>query len=249
MKLNNSTNFKVTIMYDGSDFFGWAKQIKHRTIRHTIEEILSDTLAEKISITGCSRTDRNVHSRNFVFNFKTERAITEIKLFKLLTIMSPRDIQILKISTVDADFNARFNAKYKIYHYQLAKRKPNVFNDRYYGYAGDGVLNLAKINKAITLLIGEHDFTSFSSYNRFAKNPICNIFDFKVSENENDYNFKVSGNRFLKHMVRILVANLILVGKNELSVNDFKKLLLAKQRHISDAIIVGNGLYLDKVIY
>ncbi len=242
-------NFKVTIMYDGSNFFGSARQKNHRTVQNTIETILSNRLDEKITIVNCSRTDRNVHSLKFVFNFKTKRKITNEKLNKLLSKMLPSDIQLLSTEIVSNDFHARFSAKYKVYHYQLAKQRPNVFDNRYFGYVNDIALNLDVIKQASACLIGEHDFMSFSAYNRTIKHTICHIFDIIINETNTTYYFTVIGHRFLKQMVRIIIANLILVGQGQLTVSQFEKILLAKQRHLSSAIVSGNGLYLEDVIY
>ncbi len=251
MKNKTSQNFKVIIMYDGSNFFGWAKQKsqQHQTIQATLEELLTTRLSEKISIIGCSRTDRYVHSSEYVFNFHTQRAIDANQLVELLNNGLPLAIQLIDVISVDQAFHARFSAKSKTYLYKLAQNKPSVFENRYLGYVGDQLLDLDSINQAAKILIGQYDFTTFSAYNKSITNMICNVISFQVSLSNEIYYFEIRGHRFLKQMVRIIVANLILVGQHKISIAQFEIIFKARDRNLSSAIITGKGLHLINVLY
>ncbi len=248
-KITMKQNFKITIMFDGSNFFGWAKQTKERTVQGEITKILKDSLAEDIKIIGCSRTDKGVHSKFYVFNFLTNRKITILKLKKLLINLLPPDISLSNCELVDNDFHARFSAKEKTYHYLIKKEKPSVFEQRYYAYFNNEKLNVALIKDALKLFIGKYNFTSFSAYNKSVDDMICTISEFDFIEKNDHYYFTITGNRFLKYMVRIIVANLINIGLEKTTRKNLEKILVSYNRNISGAIAPGNGLYLDKVYY
>lgn len=106
-------NVKITVEYDGTNFYGWQKQPGLRTIQGTIEESIKKILQEDIKIIGASRTDRGVHAIGQVANFLTNTEIKlNILLYKLNRIL-PEDIRVKSIEEVDKEFNARYKAKSK----------------------------------------------------------------------------------------------------------------------------------------
>ena len=86
-------NIKLTIEYDGTDFFGWQIQPKKRTVQGEIEKSLHQITGKKVRIISAGRTDTGVHAINQVANFYTESDIRPEKIKKALNGILPKDIR------------------------------------------------------------------------------------------------------------------------------------------------------------
>jgi tRNA pseudouridine38-40 synthase len=105
------------------------------------------------------------------------------------------------------------------------------------------------MNECAAAILGEHDFTSFSKKNVQLDHSRCTILNASWSERESSIVFEISANRFLHHMVRSLVGEMVQVGKGEKTVEEFKNLLLAPFRADIGKIAPARGLVLREVVY
>ena len=74
------TNIKITIQYDGTDFFGWQIQPNLRTVQGEIYKAVQKIYSKKSTIYGCGRTDAGVHALGQVANFRVEKMLVPIGL-------------------------------------------------------------------------------------------------------------------------------------------------------------------------
>ena len=110
-------NIAMTIEYCGTAYCGWQIQDSDPTVQAEVERALSELCGEKISVTGCSRTDSGVHARNFVLNFKTASTIPPDRFPQAVNSFLPGDIAAKSAAEVPDGFHARFDAKFKTYRY------------------------------------------------------------------------------------------------------------------------------------
>ncbi|MEO0142504.1 MAG: tRNA pseudouridine(38-40) synthase TruA [candidate division WOR-3 bacterium] len=157
-------NFKLTIEYEGTDFFGWQYQPNKRTVQGEIESALKRITKENIRVIGAGRTDQGVHALGQVANFKTESEIKPENLKDALNSLIADDVYIKEIIEVPLDFNARSSAKSKIYQYNIM-RKYSPLQRRYF-WLVEYTLNLGEMKRAIRYFIGEHDFKNLSVSDR-----------------------------------------------------------------------------------
>lgn len=61
-------NYKLTIAYDGTRFFGWERQPGKDTIQGKLESVLSRLQGRPVEVTGAGRTDAGVHARAMTAN-------------------------------------------------------------------------------------------------------------------------------------------------------------------------------------
>ena len=115
-KLNN---IKLTLEYDGTNYYGWQKQKGMKTIQGAIEEALFLVTKEPCEVTGSSRTDAGVHAKGFVANFKTNSNVPPERFREALNVKLPNDIVVIKSEKVEDDFHARYCAKGKTYEYYI----------------------------------------------------------------------------------------------------------------------------------
>ncbi len=243
-------NFKLTIGYDGTEFFGWQKQNNTRTVQGEIEKSIGIMTREEVKLHGSGRTDSGVHSVGQIANFVVDTNISDENFLKGLNSLLPEDIIIKECSTVDLDFHSRYSAKKKSYKYRILNSEtPDLFQRRYSWFIKDR-LDISEMNKSAEILVGEHDFKSFESTGSPKHHTIRTIYNAYFERESNDIiSFEISGNGFLKYMVRNIVGTLVDVGKNLKSKEEFENIFKSKNRNNAGVAAPSKGLFLMGVDY
>lgn len=243
-------NLKMSIQYDGSRYKGWQKQKNDAvTIQDKLENVLSKMTGEDIQVIGCGRTDAGVHAENYVANFHTDCQFKIETMMDYLYEFLPEDIVVKSIKDTSERFHARYNVKSKTYVYRINNNKfRNVFN-RKYVYHTDEELDLGQMRAAAEVLIGTHDFQSFTSLKPNTKPTVRTINYIKITEDNGMIEIEVNGNGFLLNMVRIITGTLLEVGKGELKPKDVERILNEKKRAEAGPIAQAKGLCLKDVQY
>lgn len=244
--------FFLTLSYDGAGFNGWQVQDNTpNTVQQVIEEKMSMILKEKIEIVGCGRTDTGVNAKNYVAHFESNIPdLIENKdhwIYKFNTVL-PASIAIRNIQKVTDEAHARFHAASRTYYYFLHQQK-NPFIERYSWHVY-GSIDFELMNKAAQVLMEYTDFTSFSKLHAQTKTNNCKITKAlwqKVAENE--WRFTIRADRFLRGMVRSIVGTLLLVGKNKITIAEFRKIIEAKDRGAAGQNVPAHALFLTGIEY
>jgi len=161
----------------------------------------------------------------------------------------PEDIVVRDMKDTTERFHARYNVKSKTYVYRINNsRFRNVFNRKYAYHTNDN-LNLTEIKKASEVLIGTHDFQSFTSLKSSSKSTVRTINFINIVKNGELIEIEVNGNGFLWNMVRIIVGTLLEVGNGKLDVSDVERILNEKKRSEAGPIAQAKGLCLKSVQY
>ena len=240
-------NYLVDVSYDGSGYHGWAKQKNNGSVQQTIENSLNRIYQQKINIIGSGRTDTGVHAIHQYFSFCENKVnLKPNQLIKALNSQLPSDIKIKKIKIVNNSFNARYDAKTKTYLYVINIGEFNLFKNKYllnYNKPIDFVL----WKKAIKLFIGNHDFLSFSKSE--LSNTNRTISDIKIVKSKEIVKVYITGNGFLRNMVRMIIGCLIDLNDHKKSIVDIKRLIDNPKKGSAITIASPCGLYLYKVTY
>lgn len=239
--------YKCVVMYDGTNFHGFQVQDELRTVQLEIENVLKIICKKEIRIYPAGRTDTGVHALGQVFHFDTEIDMPNWNMKNAINSRLPRDIHILSAEHVDMDFHARFSVHSKEYKYLIDIGEYNPLNGNYRYYYRHK-LNLNKMIEASKVFVGEHDFKSFTK-NHELENTVRNIYsiDFDVKDTLITITFK--GNGFMHNMVRIIVAMMIEVSNDRMTINRLKEIMEAKNRLLAPKIAPPNGLYLVSINY
>ena len=242
-------NIKITLEYDGTNYYGWQKQKGMKTIQGEIEEALFAVTKEMCEVTGSSRTDAGVHAKGFVANFKTNSKVPPNKFREALNVKLPDDIVIIKSEKVDDEFHARYYAKGKTYEYSILNDDvPSaLMRNQVYHYKYD--LDIEAMKIAAKQFIGTHDFAAFKTQGSSVKGTIRTIFDVKVEKTEKIIKISVSGDGFLYNMVRIIVGTLINVGRGKTDSSSIVDIINKKDRTLAGDCVPPHGLLLKKVYY
>lgn len=239
--------YKVVIKYDGTNYYGFQKQKDKITIQSELEKVLSKIFNESINITGCSRTDKKVHANYFVFHFDSDKEKNTSKLMISMNKLLPEDIYVKGVNVANNLFHARYSVVSKKYMYVInMKEFDPVTRNIILQYGKKIDINLLK--EASKYLIGKHDFKSFTSDNEKESTiRTINYINFEIDKNL--LKIYISGDGFLKYMVRNIVGLFLEINDGIKNVNDVNKVLESKDRTKLGKKALPNGLYLEEVIY
>ena len=243
-------NIKMILEYDGTRYKGWQKQTKEvNTVQGRLEDVLSQITGEEIQVIGCGRTDAGVHAINYTANFHTNSGITNEALFTALNDRLPDDIGVKSLKNASERFHSRYNILSKTYLYRINNSGyKDVFGRRYMHYVGEK-LDLDKMRECSGVLIGSHDFQSFTTLKSKTKSSVRTINYIDIKEADNIIEIEINGNGFLWNMVRIIMGSLIEAGKGNLSKEELLEILEAKERAQAGPMAPARGLFLKDVEY
>lgn len=243
-------NIKMIIEYDGSRYKGWQKQTKDvNTIQGRMEDILSEMTGEEIQLIGCGRTDAGVHALNYTANFHTNSTINNEDILIRLNDKLPDDIGVKSLRNASERFHSRYNILSKTYLYRINNSGYNNVFGRKYIHNVREKLDLDKMRECAELLIGSHDFQSFTSLKTKTKSTVRTINYITISEIDNTIEIDINGNGFLWNMVRIILGTLIEAGKENLNKDEMLVILNAKKRADAGPMVPAKGLFLKDVEY
>ncbi|MGB6083587.1 tRNA pseudouridine(38-40) synthase TruA [Moheibacter sp.] len=236
----------LELAYNGKDYFGWQRQPKQISVQEVLEKALSTLLRQPIEITGAGRTDTGVHAQKMFAHFDFEEILPQDLVHRLNSFL-PKNIVIYKIHEMKSDAHARFDATDRTYHYFVQQGK-DAFN---YDFVWQihFQLDIEKMNRAATMLLGKKDFSSFAKLHTDVKTHICEVKFAEWTQNKNELKFTITADRFLRNMVRAIVGTLVDVGKGKISLEEFNKIIAQKDRSFASGSAPAQGLYLADVVY
>ncbi|TBR20495.1 MAG: tRNA pseudouridine(38-40) synthase TruA [Chitinophagaceae bacterium] len=236
----------IEVAYRGTNYSGFQAQKNANTIQNEIEKAFKIIQRKDIVLTGSSRTDAGVHAIQNFFHFDFEKKIDSKFLYSINSIL-PEDIVVKEIFNVKADAHCRFDAESREYKYYIYQKKNPFLKDKayYYPYKPD----LEKLNEAAAVIKKYTDFTSFSKKNTQVRSFICSIHKSEWKQEGDCLIYCVTANRFLRGMVRALVATILQVGLEKITLSEFRKIIEAKDCKQAKFGVPPEGLFLVAVHY
>lgn len=250
--------YLLHIQYLGFRFHGWAKQPKVKTVHHMVDRTLSYVFNhEDYKTLGGSRTDAMVSADHFVLELFLNTPIGhEEQFLKLFNLNLPSDIRALAIEETNGDFNIIQNPKAKTYLYLFAfGEKAHPFSAPFITTINDQ-LNIALMKEGAKLFEGTHEFRAY------CKKPsektttqrtidLCeivpNTFYTASFFSSPSYSLRISGKGFMRNQIRIMMGELIRLGRGEISLENIKSSLLPDFTEHLSFIAPASGLILNKI--
>ncbi len=243
------------IEYDGSQLHGWQIQPDRPSVQSSIEQAIFTFTQQKTHVHAAGRTDRGVHAIEQVAHFDTHAIRPPFAWVRALNTLLSRqgreDIRILWAQDVDSGFHARFLAIARTYIYKLyvGTVQPACFRHSMGFCLSPTDFDSQAMQNAAQYLIGMHDFSSFRSSECQAKSPIKHMHYIDIVDQAPYYTITLKANAFLHHMVRNIMAALLVVGKGKQASAWMQSLLEAKSRQMCPPTFTPYGLYLAKIDY
>lgn len=242
-------NLRLLVEYDGTDFSGWQRQKGQRTVQACLEGAVKVMTGETLFVRGAGRTDAGVHALGQVAHFRTAARIPTGPFLRGINSNLPPDIAVLELTEMDASFDARLGARGKLYRYQLWNHLVRSPLHRRTTWHCRAPLDIAAMNQAAALLVGEHDFRAFRASDCERKTTVRLLRQVEVQRQGALVTIDVEGTAFLKNMVRIIAGTLVAVGRGELAVADVARLLLDGDRTKAGTTAPAAGLTMVRVSY
>lgn len=264
----------LTVAYDGTNYSGWQLQPNAETIESVLNRCLSELTGEAVEVIGASRTDSGVHALGNVAVFDTMSPIPAEKFSYALNQRLPEDIRVRGSREVAAEFHPRHCESIKTYEYRICNAAFPVPTRRLYAHFTYVPLDVSLMRSAAAYLVGEHDFKSFCSVDTQAKTTVRKIEEIEVKEEsiahdgfltadiagmslpaesadaeiptlpDREIVIRVSGRGFLYNMVRIIAGTLMEVGRGQLTPEQVREILLARDRQMAGPTAPACGLTL-----
>jgi tRNA pseudouridine38-40 synthase len=233
----------IEVSYKGTNYSGFQIQQNANSIQAEIEKALKIFYKEDYTLTGSSRTDAGVHALQNFFHFDSGAEIKE-GVYHLNAIL-PADIVIKRIFLVADESHCRFDATSREYAYHIYQQKDPFLQDRAYFFPYK--LDIELLQQAAMELMQHKDFATFSKRNTQAKTSLCTILTSQWKQEGTVLTYQVSGNRFLRGMVRGMVGTMLQVGKKKASIEQFINIIKSKDCTKADFAVPPQGLFLQKV--
>lgn len=234
----------LEVAYKGTLYNGFQIQKNANTIQAELEKAFRILQKEPASLVGSSRTDAGVHALQNFFHLDYSNTIDSHFIYKINAIL-PEDIVVKSILPVRAEAHCRFDAISREYKYFIYGHKDPFLKDRafYFPYK----LNLKAIQEAAVIVKEYHDFTSFSKRNTQVKTFNCTIAESQWLVEDDHLIYQVKADRFLRGMVRALVATMLKIGRNKLKLEEFRQIIEAKDCTKASFAVPAHGLFLISV--
>lgn len=262
-ELPAAQNWKLTLAYDGTDYFGWQVQPDRVTIQGELANALERVTGERVLPQGSGRTDAGVHAQGQVASFALNAPIPAGNLRRALNRTLPESIRVLSAEAAPAEFHARHSVTAKTYEYRIFRGEICPPWTARYAWALPWPLDLARLQAAAQTIVGMHDFTSFAASDpdlttrEAADEPaapgregnVRTVFASGWTEEGDLLICRVRGNGFLHHMVRNLVGTFVDAGRGQMEPAEVGHILEARSRSAAGATAPARGLFLVSVEY
>ena len=247
-------NYKLTVAYDGTRFYGWEHQPgNNMTIQGKLETVLARMLelpeGQIPEVTGAGRTDAGVHARGMVANIHMETPLSCEEIRDYLNRYLPDDICVKDVREASDRFHSRYNALGKTYRYTCYTGSLKPVFDRKYVWRLEEAPDVEAMQKAAALLTGTHDFASFCGNPKMKKSTVRKVDKIEILQKGSYLTFTYHGTGFLQYMVRILTGTLLEVGWHKREPESMTELLEAKDRRLAGPTAPPQGLCMMQVDY
>lgn len=238
----------ITLSFNGTNYHGWQIQKNAYSVQAELNDVLSKLIGQSIEVTGAGRTDTGVHALEMVAHVDLKNEIEKpVELMQVLNGMLPKDIAILGFRKVRPESHARFDAISRSYVYKMHARKDPFKNSTSWFYPYE--LDFKAMNEACKTLFKYADFGCFSKSRTQTKTNLCKITNASWGFSENTMSFTISADRFLRNMVRAIVGTMIEIGRKNISLKEFEKIIQSGDRRKAGFSVPAHGLYLTSVKY
>jgi len=243
-------SFKLTIAYDGAGFVGWQRQANGQSIQGLLERAMAALDGRDVAVVGAGRTDAGVHAIGQVASVTLERDIDAPALVRAVNAGLPQTIRVTNAVEVPAAFHARFDARLKTYRYRIWNGDVmNPFERAYAWHVPSPRLDERAMDEASRALEGRHDFAAFQTAGTNTDGTERTVRSSRLTRDENLITYEISGDGFLRHMVRAIVGTLVDVGRGRVPPSSMADVIASTNRARAGRTAPPEGLFLVRVDY
>jgi tRNA pseudouridine38-40 synthase len=265
---------KLTIAYDGAGYVGWQRQAEGTSIQAVLEAAIARVEGHEVTVTGAGRTDAGVHALGQVASVRVTSTIACESYVRALNVALPDDIRVRRVDEMPEDFHARFRVRDKTYRYRLLNAPIASPFDVRYAWHVSFPLDLDAMRAALARSVGTHDFAVFQGTGSTVSHTVRTIHRAGIASASSHHSpasdrhsshdsalllpddadarlltIEMTGDGFLRHMVRNIVGTLVEVGRGRWRPDELDRLLASRDRTQAGPTAPPQGLFLVKVAY
>lgn len=239
------------LAYDGAGFHGWQSQPGQRTVQDEARAVLQRIVRHPVNLHGASRTDAGVHAAGQVASFLTSATIPLEGLRRAIAHYLPKDLALVSIREVPADFHASRAALGKLYRYRIfaAEARPVTQRAQQHAWHVWQPLDFAAIEDAARRMVGTHDFAGFASSGSPRLTTVRTVRRVQARVLGRELLIDVEGDGFLYNQVRNMVGTLYEIGRGRWKPKQVEEILATRDRRLAGMTAPANGLCLQWVRY
>ncbi|HEX5437456.1 MAG TPA: tRNA pseudouridine(38-40) synthase TruA [Gemmatimonadaceae bacterium] len=243
---------QLVVQYDGAGFAGWQRQPRQRTVQGELEAALGRLCTTPVPVLGAGRTDAGVHARGQAAGVRVPERWSARELRRALNAVLPADVWVAAACEMRPEFHARYSALARSYTYYIGTDEgaQSPFRRRWEWPMGRAI-SRAALDAQAALLPGTHCFLAFAVRGTAPAHDTheCHIVRAVWTERPGGLAFEVEANRFLHHMVRLLVGTMIDAASGRRDAASLRALLTARDNQATSPPAPAHGLFLDRVRY
>jgi len=240
--------YKGILSYNGTEFAGFQRQKNARTVQDELELALRQLGWSGQSIHAAGRTDTGVHARGQVVSFRLNWDHSESDLVNALNYYLPQDMAMKSVEVADENFHPRYRAIWRRYRYHVICQPVRDPIGEIFAWRVWPELDLERMNLAAQDLIGSHDFAAFGSPTSESGVTVREVFSAAWRKTDDEFQFDITANAFLYHMVRRITLALVTIGQGEAPVELIAESLRTGEMPLS-GLAPAQGLVLEEVSY
>ncbi len=241
---------RLVLEYDGTNYVGWQIQPNGPSVQGRLQRALNELTGHPITTAAAGRTDSGVHAQGQVVAFDSPVQLPMKAYWMGLNGLLPEDIAVVSAEEVSADFDPRRWAKQKRYRYRISNRRTRSPLSRLTHWEIYQPLDVAAMQRAVTCLVGKHDFSAFRAADCEAAHAMRELFRAEVNGTSGGViELVFEGTAFLKHMVRNLAGSLADIGRGRHPPEWLKAVLEGKDRTRAGPTAPPQGLVLEAIQY
>jgi len=247
----------MTVAYDGTGLVGWQRQAHGDSVQGLLETACAELNGSPVAVVGAGRTDAGVHALGQAAAVTIARDIDARSFVAAVNFRLPAAIRVLTAVEVPATFHTRFDARSKTYRYRIWNGSVlNPFERAYVWHIPGPTLDADAMDAAARMLEGAHDFAAFQGSGSDTLTTERVVFSSRVHNapplvdtDATLITYEVSGDGFLRYMVRTIVGTLVEVGRGSRRPEWVREVLQSRERARAGPTAPAEGLFLATVGY
>ena len=241
--------YQVILVYDGTEFFGFQRQARERTIQGVVEDALRQMGWHGKAILAAGRTDTGVHASGQVIAFDLDWTHSPDDLRNGLNANLPADVAAYQVALTRPDFHPRYDAIARRYRYQIYCHPTRDPLRERYAWRVWPALSCEALQQAASFLLGRHDFSAFGTPPRPGGTTERIVSEVSWQAGGDQLTFEVVANAFLYRMVRRMVSVQVAIARGKFPADALATYLAERSEGLIQGLAPPQGLILVEVIY
>lgn len=253
----------LTLAYDGTAYAGWQRQRNGVSIQQVLEEALAAIEEAPVTVHASGRTDAGVHALGQVVSFRFRHPLACDALHRALNARLPPSVRVLDVADRPAPFHGRYSATTKVYAYRIWNARLADPFEAQRSWHVVQPLDVDAMRQALAAVVGTHDFAAFQGSRSFVRETVRTMYEVRIDEVHPAVEAQaavhaapgrvlvchLSGNGFLRHMVRAVVGTIVEVGRRHRAAGDMARIVASRDRRQAGRTAPAHGLFLVRVEY